>query len=148
MILIGGAEWPDALGALVAFFGAPLAVVALFQTGSALRAQNCASDLQTVLSIWDKLDAHWTRFRSAKTPDDQRFEFGQLSGYYEMACQLFRNDVLTTNAAKTLEEHLGEILPLMMADPGFSAHFEGLRSKATTFENIRWFCDRESLSKP
>lgn len=142
MTTILGAPWPDAVGALVALIGAPLLLVALFQTRSALSTQNRANDLQTVLALWAKLDEHWQRFRDADE-GTRHFEFGQLSGYYELACQLFRSRTLTTNAAQVLEEHLTEILPRMREHPAFASLFDDLQSSEKTFENIRWFCHRE-----
>jgi hypothetical protein len=113
------------------------------QTARALVAQRKASDIQSVLEIWGRLDAHWVRFRSAgANKEKQKFEFGQLVGYYELACGLFRDKVFSTKAARTLEEHLDEILPAMRSHPTFDAFFETLRSKSETYANIHWFCDR------
>ncbi|HUE79762.1 MAG TPA: hypothetical protein VMN38_09035 [Sphingomicrobium sp.] len=119
---------------------APLAVLALFQTRKALQAQAVGNDLQTILSLWEKIDAHWNRFRLATTDPDRNFEFGQLAGYYELACGLFKDGILSTKATRTLEEHLDEILPRMLAHRDFKTRFDALKSSETTFENITWFC--------
>jgi hypothetical protein len=105
----------------------------------AIGAQNTSNDIASVLVIWERLDQHWVRFRSA-TDEAKRFEFGQLISYYEMACSLFRDKVFTTRASRTLHEHLHEILPVMQADATFKALFENLRTDESTFENIVWFC--------
>ena len=135
-----GVDWPDALTAVVTLFSAPLGVLALFQTRTALGEQAIASDLQTVLAIWDKIDGHWDRFRKAASDQDKNFEFGQLTANYELACGLFRDGILSTKAARTLEEHLDEILPRMLGHSEFKDRFDTLTSTTTTFENIRWFC--------
>jgi hypothetical protein len=96
--------------------------------------------MQTVLTLWERLDHHWCRFLSAKTAQKKQFEFGQLSGYYELACGLFKDEVLTTQAARTLREHLAEILPRMQANRDFASKFQALRSEPNTFANIEWFC--------
>ena len=96
--------------------------------------------MQTVLTLWERLDHHWCRFLDAKTEKTKEFEFGQLSGYYELACGLFKDEVLTTPAARTLREHLAEILPRMQANRDFASKFQALRSEPNTFENIEWFC--------
>jgi len=80
-VQILGASWTDALPALIAIVTAPLAVVALFQTRSSLRAQALGADLQTVLSLLERLDELWVRFRGAKSDADKEFEFGQLTSY-------------------------------------------------------------------
>jgi hypothetical protein len=97
--------------------------------------------MQTVLVLWERLDHHWCRLLQADSDAAKQFEFGQLSGYYELACGLFRDKVLTTKAARTLREHLREILPKMRAHSDFRARFDSLRSEPQTFENINWFCD-------
>jgi len=102
-----------------------------------------SADMQTVLTIWERLDHHWCRFLAAKEKDAKAFEFGQLSGYYELACGLFRDEILTTEASRTLREHLRDILPKMKAHPDFVARFDALRSEPDTFENINWFCDSQ-----
>jgi hypothetical protein len=96
--------------------------------------------MQTVLTLWERLDHHWCRFLSAENEQARSFEFGQLSGYYELACGLFRDGILTTKAARTLREHLAEILPRMQANSDFAQRFNSLRSEPRTFENIEWFC--------
>lgn len=135
-----GVDWSDALTAIIALISAPLGIFALFQTRAALREQAIASDLQTVLVIWDKIDLHWDRFRKAASDKDVSFEFGQLTANYELACTLFRDDILSTKATRTLEEHLDEILPRMLSHSEFKSRFTELTSSTTTFENIRWFC--------
>jgi hypothetical protein len=102
--------------------------------------------MQTVLSLWERLDHHWCRFLAAKDEDARAFEFGQLSGYYELACGLFRDEVLTTKAARTLREHLIEILPRMQANSDFARMFKALRSEPTTFANIEWFCGQSHVA--
>lgn len=141
MITVFGADWPDAVSAGVTVISAPLALWALFQGKSALRAQNASTDIQTVLTLWERLDTHWQRFRAAEAKE-QQFEFGQLISYYEIACQLFRSGVLKTEAARTLEEHLDEILPRMQKHSQFCKLFEELKSDEETFADIRWFCAR------
>jgi hypothetical protein len=96
--------------------------------------------MQTVLTLWERLDHHWCRFLQAESASDKQFEFGQLSGYYELACGLFKDEVLTTRAARTLKEHLAEILPRMQANADFASRFSALRGEPNTFENIEWFC--------
>ena len=131
----------SSLGSLIVASGATwFIVLQLRQAASALRAQNTSSDISSVLAIWERLDQHWVRFRTAATEGERRFEFGQLITYYEMACSLFRDRVFTTRATRTLHEHLHEILPVMQQDPTFRGLFDALRTDDTTFENIRWFC--------
>jgi hypothetical protein len=137
---IYGALWTDVLTALIALVSAPVALVALFQSRGALRAQAVGSDLQTVLALWEKLDEHWVRFLDAQSEEDKNFEFGQLTGYYELACGLFRDEILSTKAARTLEEHLDEILPKMRKHRAFRSRFDELTTSETTFANIIWFC--------
>jgi hypothetical protein len=119
---------------------APAIVVGVWQSKSALESQSVASDMQTVLSLWERLDHHWCRFLASETEAARSFEFGQLAGYYELACGLFRDRVLTTKATRTLREHLEEILPRMKDNKDFAARFESLRSQPSTFANIEWFC--------
>ncbi len=138
--------WADQLSALasagsvlVAGAATWLIILQLRQASAALRAQNASSDIASVLIIWERLDRHWMRFRSA-ADCEKRFEFGQLISYYELACSLFRDGVFSTRATRTLHEHLHEILPVMQNDPAFKALFDALRTDETTYENIRWFC--------
>ena len=141
--MISGVSWADAVVAIATAISAPFLVVGIWQSRTALLAQNISFDMQTVLNLWERLDHHWCRFLQAKGESEKQFEFGQLSGYYELACGLFRDDVLTTKAARTLREHLRDILPKMKAHPDFAARFESLRSDPQTFENIGWFCDSQ-----
>jgi hypothetical protein len=145
MTLVGGVPWSEAIMALVALISAPLAIVGLFQAGAAVRAQRASNDLQTVLSLWERIDTHWRYYRAAASEIERQFEFGQLTGYYELACGLFRDDVLQTKAARTLEEHLYEILPALQEDEACRELFKALVSSPTTFENITWFCSRRSV---
>lgn len=147
------AAWPAQIEALasvaaviIAVVSAYLIIIGIRQAAAALRGQNSSSDIQTVLTIWERLDHHWNRFRKARSKSTQKFEFGQLVTYYELACSLFRERVLTTSAAKVLEEHLDEILPVMQAHPEFNHFFVELRSREETFANIRWFCDARKTS--
>lgn len=134
-------SWADAVVAVATALSAPFVAAGIWQSRTALRDQNISSDMQTVLTLWERLDHHWCRFLAAKTDQDKQFEFGQLSGYYELACGLFRDEILTTKAARTLSEHLRDILPKMRAHAEFAHRFELLRSDPHTFENINWFCD-------
>ena len=140
MTTFWGVPWSDAVTAIVTLISAPVAVVGIFQAGGAVRAQRASNDLQTALSLWERIDTHWRTYRTASDEGEKLFEFGQLTGYYELACSLFRDNVLTTKAARTLEEHLSEVLPAMRADESFSRLFDALVSNPATFENIRWFC--------
>jgi len=133
--------------AIIALLTAPAVALGVWQSRTALESQNTSlqnqiisSDLQTVLAIWERLDHHWCRFLAASNEDCRAFEFGQLSGYYELACGLFKDGVLTTKAARTLEEHLAEILPRMHVNADFASRFDALRGEPNTFENIEWFC--------
>lgn len=139
--MLFGVPWPDALIAIVTLLSAPAVALGVWQARSALRSQNLSSDMQTVLTLWERLDHHWCRFLEASNDRDKAFEFGQLSGYYELACGLFRDQVLTTNATRTLREHLAEILPKMQSNAEFASRFDALRSEPSTFENIAWFCE-------
>jgi len=132
--------WMSVGSLLLALIAAYYVIVQLRYAASALRAQNTSNDIASVLIVWERLDQHWVRFRSARTEETKRFEFGQLISYYEMACSLFRDRVFTTRATRTLHEHLLEILPAMQADQNFKALFENLRTDERTFENIAWFC--------
>jgi hypothetical protein len=133
----------SSLGSFLVAGGAVGFIIAqLRQAASALRAQNRSSDIASVLTIWDRLDQHWIRFRAANTEEAKNFEFGQLVSYYEMACSLFRDGVFTTRATRTLHEHLHEILPAMQRDVTFRGLFDRLRTDDSTFENIRWFCNQ------
>ena len=135
-----GIPWNDAVTLLITVVGVPLGVFALFQTRASMHAQAIGGDLQTVLTLFEKLDDHWRRFRGAPSgSNDETFEFGQLTTYYEFACRLFRDKILSTKATRTLEEHLRDVLPAIMNDPTFSERFDALASDPTTFENIRWF---------
>jgi hypothetical protein len=137
-----GIAWNDAVTLAITVVGVPLAILALFQTRKAMRAQAIGGDLQTVMALLEKLDDHWRRFREAPSgSNDETFEFGQLTTYYEFACDLFKDNILSTKATRTLEEHLRDVLPAILKDPGFSARFNALKSDPTTFENIRWFIE-------
>jgi hypothetical protein len=138
-VTANGIQWPEVITAVVAVVSAPLAIFALFQTRSTLKEQTVSNDLQTILAIWERLDAHWVRFRTASTDAQKTFEFGQLTSYYELACGLFRDDMLATDAARTLKEHLRDILPAMLKHPEFAARFKALATKKDTFANIKWF---------
>ena len=140
-----GQPWPDALTAGIAFITAPLAVYALFQTRAALVEQSVASDMQTVLTLWERLDEHWVRFRKAPE-EDIDFEFGQLTGYYELACGLFCDGILATKAARTLQEHLDELLPQLLADQQFKKRFDDLTTSPKTYENIKKYLKRHDAS--
>ena len=64
-----------------------------------------------------------------------------------MACGLYKDRVLSTKAARTLEEHLDEILPMMKKYPAFQDRFEKLKTSDTTFANIDWFCGERRDAK-
>lgn len=134
--------WSSLGSLLVAGGAAAFIILQLRQAARALRAQNKSTDIASVLIIWERLDQHWVRFRSADTDEAKRFEFGQLVSYYEMACSLFRDRVFTTRATRTLHEHLHEILPAMQRDAAFKSLFDHLQTDQSTFENIRWFCNQ------
>jgi hypothetical protein len=132
--------WSSLASAVVAFGGVVLVVLSIRQASAALRHQTVSSDLQSVLAIWERLDHHWCRFRATSPgSNNQQFEFGQLTSYYEMTCSLFKDNVLTTVSARTLEDHLTDILPQMYENPEFVRLFGALRSTDQTFSSIRWF---------
>lgn len=133
--------WAALTGLLIAVVSAWFVILSLKQASAALVAQRVSSDIASVLVIWERLDNHWVRFRSASA-DERDFEFGQLISYYEMACSLFRDRVFTTRASRTLHEHLLEILPAMEGTAEYKALFHKLQSREETFENIRWLCNR------
>jgi hypothetical protein len=140
--------WSSLASVVVALGGAVLVVLSIRQASAALRHQTTSSDLQSVLTIWERLDHHWCRFRQAERGSaNQGFEFGQLTTYYEMACSLFNDKVLTTKATRTLEEHLSDILPIMYKNEEFIRLFEALQSDPNTFSNIRQFQAREQAGK-
>jgi hypothetical protein len=133
--------YASAVSALIALFAAIFIVKSARQATSSLVAQRISSDVETVLSLWERLDHHWCRFRISDG-DNKPFEFGQLIGYYELACSLFRTGTLSTDASRTLYEHLRDILPSMKANEDFSKLFDELRSNSDTYDNIRWFEQR------
>lgn len=141
-------SWTDQVQAWVAIAALLFVAFGILQASKSLKSQNKSTDIATVLAIWERLDTHWMRFLAARTKGKKKFEFGQLIGYYEMACSLFRDEVFTTEAARTLHEHLYEILPLMKADLTFKELFEELKSAETTFEHIEWFCAQPPPLKP
>lgn len=134
--------WTSVGSLIVAIIVAWFVVLQLRQAASALQDQNISRDIESVLVIWERLDEHWVRFRSAETDDTKDFEFGQLASYYEMACSLFRDKVFTTRATRTLHEHLHAVLPAMQQDAAFRELFDRLRTDDSIFENIRWFCNQ------
>ncbi len=140
-----GVHWNDVITTGLAVLSAPAALVALFQTRTALRKQAISSDLQTALTVWDKLDGLWVRFLRASKKNEE-FEFGQLVSYYELACGLYRDDILSTDAARTLKEHLRDLLPLMLNDPDYGKRFKDLSTAPDTFANIRWFVANHARS--
>jgi hypothetical protein len=139
--------WTAVGSLLIALGAAWFVVVTIRQAASALRAQRVSTDIASVLVIWERLDGHWIRFRSTNNDEDRSFEFGQLITYYEMACALFRDRVFTTRAARTLHEHLHEILPAMQQTAAYKELFDKLKSRDQTFENIRWFCNHPPPSR-
>jgi hypothetical protein len=131
--------WSTLAGAVAAFLAAYFVVINIRKATDSIKAQRIASDIQTMLLIWERLDQHWCRYRKVRSADSKRFEFGQLISYYEIACSLFRGKALSTTAAKSLGEHLRDILPQMEDAPEFNKLFDELQSHDHTFENIRWF---------
>ena len=112
------------------------------QAAKALESQNRSTDVTSVISIFQILDEHWCRFRSADSDKDQDFEFGQLISYYELSCRLFKDRIFQTSAANTLYEHLHDVLTLMRQNSDFKKRFDNLRSQDDNYENIFWLCEQ------
>jgi hypothetical protein len=141
--------WTDKAQALAAIGSLVVAVVSIYfvvaslrQASRALRAQNRSTDVASVITIFQILDSHWCRFRSANEDHSQSFEFGQLISYYELSCRLFRDKIFQTSAAATLYEHLHDVLTLMRADVDFKRRFDLLHSQDDNYENIFWLCSQ------
>ncbi|MDT8760301.1 hypothetical protein MZO42_16490 [Sphingomonas psychrotolerans] len=117
-------------------------IASLRQASTALKAQNRSTDVSSVITLFERLDAHWCRFKEAREESKRDFEFGQLIGYYELSCRLFRDRVFQTNAALTLYEHLHDVLNAMLAHPDFKQRFEAVRSQPDNYENIIWLCEQ------
>lgn len=140
-------SWTDkaqALAAIGSLFVAAISIVfviaSLRQASKALLSQNKSTDVASVIAIFQILDAHWCRFKSATGDSNQSFEFGQLISYYELSCRLFRDRVFQTKAATTLYEHLHDVLTLMQSNSEFKRRFEDLRTQEDNYENIFWLC--------
>lgn len=139
-MLIFGESWTNILSSIAGVCGAFFGIIALFQTAKALRAQNLSSDVQTVLTIWQRIDEHWVRLRSVDDNTDAvRFEFGQLVSLYEVACGLFRQGALVTGASETLGEHLRDVLKMINTNEQYSALAEDLKTHPDNYANITWF---------
>lgn len=140
--------WSTLAGALISLVSAILIILSIRQASVALRAQNRSSDTATVISVFERLDLHWIRYKEAKDESAKAFEFGQLTSYYELSCRLFRDRVFQTSAALTLYEHLHDVLTAMQLDADFKRRFDVLRSRPDTFENIRWLCAQPRDNPP
>lgn len=141
--------WTDKAQAIAAVGSLALAIISIVfvvaslrQASKALLSQNKSTDVASVISIFQILDAHWCRFRSTVEDEQQAFEFGQLISYYELSCRLFRDKVFQTKAATTLYEHLHDVLTLMQNDAEFSKRFRQLYSQDDNYENIFWLCEQ------
>lgn len=126
-------------GAIISLVSATFVILSLIYAARALKAQKLASDVQSMLAIWTKLDDHWAQFQKLKDDDNRSFEFGQLISYYEIACSFFKNDVFTTYAAVTLGEHLRDVIPMMQKNEYFKKLYDQLKTRDDTYENIVWF---------
>jgi hypothetical protein len=115
-------------------------VASLRQASSTLFAQNRSTDVASVITLFDKLDQHWRKFKNAKESSDLDFEFGQLISYYELSSRLFRDKVFQTKAALTLYEHLHDVLTAMRSDDNFKRRFDDLHTHPDNYENIIWLC--------
>lgn len=141
-------NWADQLSAWSTFGGVVFVVISLYIAVSTLKSQKESNDIHIVLSIWERLDHHWARFK--KTTDcseQQSFEFGQLISYYEISCSLFRDGILTTKASRTLGEHLRDILPDLQKNDTFARLFTDIQSHDDNYSNIRWFVALDQVVK-
>lgn len=144
-------EWTDkvqAVSSIASLFislgSTALVVFTLKQTTGALKNQNQSNDTSTVLSIWEKIDDHWIRFRNA-SDNDKNFEFGQLISYYEMVCHLFRSESFKTKSSDTLFRHLHDILSFISSNKDMKAMLDELKSHPDNCENILWLCSQSRL---
>lgn len=141
--------WTDKWQAVAAVLSAATALISVFfvvaslrQTSAALLAQNRSTDVASVISLFERLDSHWCRFRTAENAEAANFEFGQLIGYYELSCRLFRDKVFQTKAAFTLYQHLHDVLTVMQQNDQFQTRFSNLKSQPDNYENIMWLCNQ------
>jgi hypothetical protein len=140
--------WADKVQACVAILSllasigsAAFVVLSLRQTAHAIRSQNTSSDVNSVLTLWERLDHHWVRFKAASDEKAIKFEFGQLIGYYEMSCAWFNKKAFSTSASEMLFNHLKDVLRVMKENEKFSSLFKSLVSDGETYKEINQFLE-------
>ena len=130
------------LSTLIAGGSVVFVIASLRQASNALTSQNKSADVASVLSLFERLDIHWCRFKNETESDKVSFEFGQLISYYELSCGLFRDRIFSTKAAITLYEHLHDVLTAMQDHEDFRNRLLEIKSQSDNYENIVWLCNQ------
>ena len=103
-----------------------------------------ASDVETVLSIFDRINGYWDTYLS----DDAKRHYclGQILSYFENACFLANQGVISDKAFSCVSDHIFEVWTKINADEGMRADIESYISAPTTFCEIKSFVSRRRHS--
>jgi hypothetical protein len=125
-------------GSLADWITAFLALIALAVGYYTFSRQKTASDVEVMLGIFDRINSYWDHYMSDSCKNKE-YTLGQILVYYENACFLANNQIISDTAFRCLSDHIYEMWTKLNSDPGFSGTLDSFISAPSTFCEIKKF---------
>jgi hypothetical protein len=115
--------------------------LALWFAWSQLGHQSRARDFQAFAEMQRDLGQAWERFRasceSSNSSDSERlFHFGQLVSFYETACYMFNNGIVSKNVKNLFKHQVIEVFVSIVLDDAYMDMMRRISSGENTCEEI------------
>jgi hypothetical protein len=131
----------DAANIVTAF----AALVALAFGWHTFSRQKTASDVEVILGIFDRINSYWDIYMSDKC-ENRSYTLGQILVYYENACFLANNGVISDTAFRCLSDHIFEVWTKLSSTEESRTQLSSFVSAPSTFCEIKKFVELHSIS--
>ena len=109
--------------------------------------QKTSSDVETMLSIYGKINEYWDRFIDEKQSSTSVYNMGQILSYFENACFLVNKKIVSRDASACIEDHIYEVWTNLNNRVDSKEYFEKFVSADSTFCEIKKFVKNYDVRK-
>jgi len=110
-----------------------------------LRKGNINSSASLSLAISETYSSAWSRYLEATDPHIEKYELGELLNSLESGATLFHQGAFVGLAKALQEKAIKNAVKVLSEDPVNRDNARELMDQATTFRELRKFCDKRNL---
>jgi hypothetical protein len=107
--------------------------------------QKTASDVEVILGIFDRINTYWDLYASDQC-ESRGYVLGQILVYFENACFLANNNVISDTAFRCVSDHIYEVWTKMNSDDDTRRLIDSFVSGPSTYCEIKKFVETHRVS--